>query len=152
MSWETDDRSRWEAYASTVFHPLVGATTPDWLHGPGPFAIVSARTPGERLEEWTNDERHEALRARLAAATVPHAPIVGAALDGTHEELSWAVACSRGEALNLGRTFGQEAVFSIESGRILLVPCDDASAVQDVGPWKDRLLDALGGPPTKGSG
>ena len=139
MSWTRETDDRWGDYRATLFQLPTGRPAAPWLRGPGPFAVVSARNPGTDLSADENELRHEALRRRLESARLEHAEVIGAAPDRSHSELSFAVRCDREQALELGGSQQQEAVFFVEAGRLLLLPCLDESPETNLAAWVERF-------------
>ncbi len=54
---------------------------------------------------------------------VPYRSVIGASPDLQHMEKSWAVFCDIQSGLELGREFKQLAIYYVDNGRLLLLPC-----------------------------
>jgi hypothetical protein len=118
---------RWDGYRSVVFDLDPEAVLPR-----GPMGIVTAWNPGvgevggQVLPVAENEARDARLRRRLEAAGLEHVRIVGRSPSGDHAEASWLVAAPPPVILELGRTFGQDAVYLVdaEADDLVLAPCD----------------------------
>jgi hypothetical protein len=94
------------------------------------FHVISAGNPGFLDTDENNERRHIYMNHRLREMGVDPLPAIGASLDGEWQEASWAVTgMTRQQACELGREFGQVAVFEIDSGRIQVVRCADSQVV-----------------------
>ena len=85
------------------------------------LAVVDAESagPGQVVPGRDADDGHAGPRWW---------PAVGAAIDGTHHELSVALCgITEARACALGRRFGQLAIFEITADYLRLVPCIDAA-------------------------
>jgi N-formylglutamate amidohydrolase len=133
------EQARWAEYRKTVFELPRGGVEPEWFRTSDGFSIVSAYNPGRLLSEGENHRRHRDLREAVASGGHALEPVSGRSPDGAHEEPSLAIDCTRAEAVALGRDFGQDAVFSIEAGRLHLVSCREDGRVEEIGAFADRL-------------
>lgn len=105
----------WENYKHIRF--IATAPPPDWPA----FAIITAWNPRSQwLARAENDHRHHSLLARLS--DYPYFPLWGSSPDRQWQELSLAVACPLATAGALAREFGQNAIYWVERGELLLVP------------------------------
>jgi hypothetical protein len=129
-----DERFRW--YRATVVDAEVAPGTVVRLNGPGagtawPFTgtvvVLTAYDPGGvRADPAAN----EAADGRLADAVREHGGEfvrgAGTAVDGSHSEPSLVVTgLSRATAVELGRRFGQDAIFELDATTMSLVSCLD---------------------------
>ncbi len=87
--------------------------------------ILTAWNPWSQplsLEE--NQRRNEALQVALQELAVRVYPAVGRAREGDWWEASFAVVgLDEASALSLGRRFGQNAVFQVTEGGLVVRPC-----------------------------
>jgi hypothetical protein len=120
------------AYQSVVF----------WADGWTPpaksFAILSACSPtGEQWPAARNQVADEKLRRRLRESAPRR--ITGQSPDGSHAEPSWASACSRAVAVELGREFRQDAIFWVEGDSLAVVDCKASRPDLLLGSFNARL-------------
>lgn len=95
------------------------------------FWVITAWNPdGVVANENSNRSADERLAAELDRRALRRFRILGGSPDGSHVEPGWGVACEESTALELGRMFGQLAVFSFSGEDIDLVDCRDGSAVR----------------------
>lgn len=137
-SFEDNPSARRTAYRTTVFEGAPAAAA--LLAGPGPAGIVTAWNPGRVLGPRENAERDRALRAELVRRGIAHARILGRSPDAAHHEESWAVRCPRKTTLELGQAFGQEAVYLVEGGTLVLAGCAAGAEEEELGPWRERWV------------
>lgn len=133
----------YSAYFETVFYyddfPV------DW---PESFAIISACAPPE--EKWTSEETQQADAAlQQALSLYLHHRVTGCSRDFTHQEPSWAVACSYAEALRIGKNYRQDAIFWVTHGQIYVAHCVPNATYVPVDPWSERRVPAPMDPPCK---
>ncbi|MEU1708930.1 DUF3293 domain-containing protein [Streptomyces sp. NPDC005706] len=99
--------------------------------------IVTAFNPGGRAA--TTEANLRAQHTLLRAVGLPGLrwwPAVGFDPDGTHAEISVAVAgLSDAQARSLGRRFGQDAVFAWSPSSWRLLACEDAARDMVVTGW-----------------
>ncbi len=125
----TADDELWDAYAATVIRTASGAV----VAGP----VARARASGHVITAWNpysaprseaeNRAAGERLRARVGTAEETRA----SAPDGTWPEEGLLVAgLSREAACELGRAFGQHAVFELDDEAVRVVACEDARVVR----------------------
>lgn len=103
---------------------------------PEHFFIVTACNPfGGQATAEENDENSEKLQQQIRNHGWHHFPATGYCDD--HEEPGFGVVCSRTEALMLGESFRQDAIFEVKGGQVLLVDCK--AEVEDLvtGQWVD---------------
>ncbi len=100
-----------------------------------PFAadavhVITAFDPGpERLSPDENQRRQDSLVAELPGEVEWWVAVTGAA-DGSHEETCVvAEGLSDEQALRLGATWGQDAIFRWTRHTWSVLPCDDGAAV-----------------------
>ncbi|MFM8858270.1 MAG: DUF3293 domain-containing protein [Actinomycetota bacterium] len=92
--------------------------------------VISAGNPGFLDTAENNERRHTYMEHRLRDMGVEPFSAIGASPDGKWQEASWAVTgMTRQQACELGREFGQVAVFEIDFQRIHLVRCADLQVV-----------------------
>jgi hypothetical protein len=90
-----------------------------------PVHIVTAHNPaGVETDEATNERRHRELGRRLASHLV--VPTVGSAPDGSMAEPGYAVLdVSLEGALEIGREFGQRAIYRWTADSLSIVGTDE---------------------------
>ena len=125
-----------EAYANTDVH--VQMASGEWVvctpHGRpaalaafGTIYVITAHNPFPRmLDDAENRARNERLRADLESlAGCQVAAAVGIGRDEQdHREDSWAAwGISLEAAVDLGRQYGQRAIFAIDSSGLTVVRC-----------------------------
>lgn len=87
-----------------------------------PFAIMTAFDPrGENLSPAENQQRTQALEARLRASNYRIAQVDACSPDRSHCEYSFAVVMPQQEALDLAREMEQVAIFWFDGARFWIV-------------------------------
>ncbi|MCL1035923.1 DUF3293 domain-containing protein [Shewanella corallii] len=108
----------WQYYQQSIFL----LTQPFSPHSS--FAIVTAFNPmGENLSSCQNLLYDRRLQAEIDTMKVPYRSVIGASPDLQHMEKSWALFCDIQSGLELGREFNQLAIYYVDNGRLLLLPC-----------------------------
>lgn len=130
--------SIWDAFAATLLFTWddrgVRALSGPWSDPvPGTVHVVTAWNPdGLDAGPHANAEAHRRLVDEIDGRGWSWAPAVGASPDGAHHEISVLVRDrARAEAVALGRSFGQLAVFELDDDTQRVVPCD-GSPVREV--------------------
>lgn len=124
------------AYQSVVF------SADGWTPPAESFAILSACSPtGEQRPAARNQVADEELRRRLLESV--HRRITGQSPDGSHAEPSWASACTRAKAVELGREFQQDAIFWVEGDSLAVVDCKASRPDLFLGSFGARLNRAV---------
>lgn len=123
-------------YEQTVFLAESGA-------GPwqGNFAVVTACNPGEIVAVSQNQSRNMELRRALECdrRVRRFSSIEGCSPDLLHREASLAIwGLNQQQAVELGRQWGQNAVFWVEKGRLAVLSCHSGRRVE-LGRFLDRL-------------
>lgn len=128
----------WDAYLSAEIRielpaGLVLITPAPPLHAEGaypdpdgrPIAVITAANPGGRpADPRANAEAAERLHAELAARHLTWWPAAGADPSWTHVEDSVAIpGISQQDALDLGKAFGQEAIFVLTPASRKVIDC-----------------------------
>ncbi len=102
----------------------------DW---PAEFAILTAHDPeGMVTDPADNQVADHTLAEELRGAGYRLHRIIGQSSDGAHQEPGWAVTVGLPGAIELGRRYGQLAIFYIRQGRLTLVACADGEG-EDLG-------------------
>lgn len=120
------------AYQTVVF------VAEEWIPPAESFTILSACSPTS--ESWLvarNQVADEELRRRLLDFS--HRRVIGQSLDGRHVEPSWAAACSRAAAIQLGQKFRQDAIFWVQGDTLAVVDCAATRPDLLLGSFKSRL-------------
>ncbi len=89
--------------------------------GGGPLAVITAANPGRMLGVEENALRHRALLEALERKGVDWVRVLGCSPDGEHCEESVCASLSLAEAVDLARSFGQEAIFWYDGSSFWLV-------------------------------
>jgi hypothetical protein len=94
--------------------------------------VVTAWNPGSRLlPAGDNARRQAALGALLAQRGIAWLPAVGRAPDGTWQEESMGIRhLPRADAVDLGRRFGQRAIYALSAGGLAVVGCAERHEVR----------------------
>jgi hypothetical protein len=140
---------RWDGYRSVVFD-----LSPESVLPPGLLGIVTAWNPGVGQEDGRvlsrsdNEARDARLCRRLKGAGLHHVRIVGRSPSGDHAEASWLVAAPPPVIVELGRAFGQDAVYLVDpaADTLFLAPCDGGPP-EELGSFRGRIR-----PPRRGGG
>ena len=102
---------------------------------PESFAIITACNPFSKSEREKDDKSSFDLSEHLSTRGLNNQKVTGASRDLMHQEPSFAVwGISLEEALEVGRTFHQNAIFWIERGQIDVVSCTTNDR-QRIGFW-----------------
>ncbi len=131
--------SRWSAYANTELTAEVGPGTELALNGPHavvewpfrePVHVLTAHDPqGVGRPPEANRENNAELAADIARLGAGMLRCVGASPDGAHAEPGFLVwGLDRDTARQLGRRYGQDAVFEV-----------DDTAVHIIASYRDRV-------------
>ena len=121
-------------YLETVFYGPVPAA--GW---PSDFHVITAYNPKKILTEQENHIADTRLRTQLEQEQVAHFRITGCSADFTHQEASWGVVgISLGRAIEIGRQYGQNAIFEVLNGEVFVVNCDTLER-RSIGLFQERL-------------
>lgn len=100
----------------------------------GSWHVITACNPSGA--EWTDAQNlvvHEKLRAELAALQITFQRSLGTTPDGRWPEDGFAIAgLERAQAVELGRRFGQHAIFEIDAEAGRLLDCESGREVATV--------------------
>jgi len=122
-------------YLQTVF--LAQTPVGGW---PVLFHIITAYNPGEFVGDEINVKADEALRKELNLAGSRCFRITGCSPDLKHQEQGWGVAgLSLDMALELGRQYGQNAIFEVSGGVLSVIGCLSGERMR-VEIWEKRIL------------
>ena len=90
---------------------------------PFPICLVTARNPrAEERSTEENEQANAALEAELVRSAAPFLPALGRARDGSWQEPGFAVSgLDEQEAQELGRRYGQLAVFWVTEDDVLVL-------------------------------
>jgi len=108
---------------------------------PAIFQIVTACNPdGQTVDADSNRRADALLAARIEEAGWRHFRVTGGSPDFSHTEPGYGIACSRDEALDLARSFGQDATFEVRNGRVYLISAKGTGAESEVvGEWSELV-------------
>ncbi len=121
-------------YLETVFYGPVPAA--GW---PSDFHVITAYNPKRILSEPENVAADTRLRVQLEQEQIAHFRITGCSADLAHQEASWGViGISLGRAIEIGRQYGQNAIFEVLNGEAFVVSCDNLDR-QSNGQFQQRL-------------
>ena len=91
---------------------------------PASFAIITAYNPlGRHAPESRNQHQDQTLRAVLVGRGGSPVRVTGCDPVGEHREPGWAVELPLKEALEVGRTFKQDAIYYVEDEVLSLHEC-----------------------------
>jgi hypothetical protein len=123
-----------ESYASAVFtRPL----SLDEL--PGSFVIITAHNPsGFDHSDEENQRFDRQLQAELHKRGLDAIAVTGSSPDFSHSEPGYAVEVDQETGVDIGRQFGQEAVFWVHDGQLHLVDCQTGKEA-NLGAWAERV-------------
>ena len=122
----------WDTYADTIIvrsEPRSVLAGPDALDDwsfPEPCHVITAWNPDSLL---TSGDQNSEANDRLATTIIRHGgaiePVVGRSSDNTWSEDSFlVVGVSREQAVDIGRSFGQLAIFELDRHSVHVVRCD----------------------------
>ena len=132
------ERPIWDTYADTVIirsKPESVLVGPDALKGwpfPEPCHVITAWNPDSVP---TSGEKNDAANDQLEATIIRRGgtvePVVGRSSDNTWSEDSFlVVGVSREQAVDIGRSFGQLAIFELDRHSVHVVRCDDGTVAR----------------------
>ena len=91
---------------------------------PETFAVLTACNPMDQpLGNEENKERNLELLQSLGDRGKTFALITGSSPDHSHQEPSFLVHCSRQDAVKLGATFSQRAIFWVNADQLEIIEC-----------------------------
>ncbi len=96
---------------------------------------------GETISAEENAARTIRFSEQLQERGLEHFPVTGFDPESDHLEPGFGIMCGRKEALELGREWGQEAVFVIENEEMWLVACGQDDEPEALGSFKRRVWD-----------
>ena len=130
---------QWIDYRTTVFVVGNEACGPADQGGKrlASFAVITAWNPeGQIQSRETNDLLDRQLTRRLESFASPKVRADGCSPDFKHRESGWAVGVPKEQAVEIGREFGQVAIFWVETDTLFLLPCIDKShPAEAIGSW-----------------
>ena len=123
------DDAIWDTWSESVItihfddgHEVRAGSGP--LPWTGVTHVVTAWNPGETRSRGENLVANEHLRDVLDSRGLAHRLAVGSSPDGTWSEDGFAVTgLSRADATQLGRDFGQMAIYEIDGSTVVIVDC-----------------------------
>jgi hypothetical protein len=124
-----------DEYLKTVF--LGPPPESGWPHD---FQIVTAHNPKRFASETENNEADTSLRKLLEQEQIFHFRITGCSADLSYQEAGWGiVGIEFDRAIQIGRQYGQNAIFEVLDGEAFVVSCDTLER-QSIGQFQQRLL------------
>jgi len=121
-------------YFQTVFQTEMPAS--GW---PRQFAVITAWNPeGKEQSQSANEHYHSLLDSHCSSSGIPFWKIAGCSRDLQHCEPGLGVETTLSNALSIGRLFGQEAIYWVKDGHLLLINCHSGEEVP-LGSWESRL-------------
>lgn len=131
---EASEERRWSAYLETVIRVelLPGSSTTltgtdatgNWPFDEPVHVITAANPFGRRIPEGDNDIALGELASALTQSGVGYARASGKAADGGWGETSFLVwGLTTEAAIEIGRRFGQEAIFELTAAQTCVVEC-----------------------------
>lgn len=125
----------WQLYQNVVFisyQPFAAENS---------FSIISVANPAGKLAEpGLNHCRNMAFAACLHDTSLRYRQIIGASVDLTFQEASWAVFCSRAQALQYALAWQQNAIYWVEQGELWLLPVLLQAEPIALGQFEQRLI------------
>lgn len=114
-----------------VLHPQPAGDVGSDFPYPHPVHIVTAYNPGGRVGDATsNAAGHRLLVAAVAELGAPSVATVGSAADGSIPEPGLLIAgLSRRVAIDLGRRFGQRAIYEWSHDRLEILGVAEPAAI-----------------------
>jgi hypothetical protein len=95
------------------------------------FWVITAWNPDGIVADATaNRIADQNLAAEVDQRGLPRFRVFGSSPDGSHVEPGWGVTCETATAIEIGRRFGQLAIFLFCGEDIDLVDCRDGAAVR----------------------
>ena len=121
-------------YKQTLFIPKCKDV--EW---PDNFWIITACDPYSAGDRTSDDRRMKQLRQELSRKKFWKNRITGISPDWKHREASFAVGgLEEDEVLEIGRRYGQNAVFRVQGDRLSLIACEDGKTM-NLGNFRERL-------------
>lgn len=106
---------------------------------PETFTIITAYNPMDvLLPKEENLERNKNLFRTLSRVAKDIIPIVGSSPDYLHQEASYLVNITLRQALNIGKSYKQRAVFWVEQNNLEIVECETAQKFT-IGKFSERI-------------
>ena len=106
---------------------------------PGRFAVITAYNPrGLHAPESRNRHQDQALRAVLEARGIQPQRVIGSHPTKAHQEPGWGAALTLRDALQIGRTFKQLAIYYVEDDLLKLCSCVGDEVVE-LGSFRERI-------------
>lgn len=133
---------------STDLHPayftIAFRTEVPVLEWPAAFVIISAfATTGETWSAERNAAADERLHAELLRRGCRPIRITGYDPVSGHAEPSWAAELPLDEALELGRDYLQDAIFSVRQDVLSVVRCNPPNEQATMGTYRERIRAAM---------
>lgn len=139
VSQLTDEREQvWTVYESTYIVQPQGTETV-WAGSnaitvpmPLPIHVITAFNPFEQvLDSPENERRNSVLADFLGAKGFEFQSVLGRSVTGTWSEPSFAIhGMTRSEACELGRLFGQRAIFELDEDTLRVISVDGQERAQ----------------------
>ena len=124
----------WQLYQDTIFlshQPFSDQAS---------FAIISAANPmGKVCNQGFNLCMNKAFATVLEQSLYRFRSITGASPCLTFQEASWAVFCQKEQALELAKSWRQNAIYWVEQGDLWLIPVLLSEAPVALGDFKQRV-------------
>ncbi|MEN8865444.1 MAG: DUF3293 domain-containing protein [Akkermansiaceae bacterium] len=116
------------------YHQTQFVTTLDSAGTPDHFFIITAHNPcGEVAPDQQNTKNNALLLEGIHDSGWKSFPVTGQCED--HAEAGFGVTCTRTEAIALGKTFRQDAIYEIFNDEVILVDCKEIEADETIGHW-----------------
>jgi hypothetical protein len=122
-------------YLSTFF--LAESPEGGW---PESFHIITAHNPGIIVGSEANATADEELRKELNLVGSSCFRITGCSPDLNHQEPGWGVVGLTEEcSLEIGRKYGQNAIFEIKTGVLWVIGCLSGERIR-ADKWEKRVI------------
>lgn len=123
-----------DEYLKTVF--LGPPPESGWPHD---FQILTAHNPKRFASETENNAADTSLRKLLEQEQIFHFRITGCSADLSYQEAGWGIVGIEFErAIQIGRHYGQYALFDVRDGEVFVVSCDTLEE-RSIGLFEERL-------------
>ena len=108
---------------------------------PAAFVIITAyATTGEQWTDARNQEADQRLHADLLQRGCVPVRVTGFDPQSGHAEPGWAVELPLAQALEVGRTYLQDAIFVVQGDTLLVAQCNAPWTQSPVGGYRERVV------------
>lgn len=98
------------------------------------FYIITDHNPlGRTASDEENQKMSGILLEKISSSAWTNFPVTGQCED--HAEAGFGIACTRSEAIALGREFQQDAIYEVRDDLVILVDCKEQEEDLSIGQW-----------------